>query len=287
MSFDGSQFDRAFVIDLGNVRISSLEAETPLSASFSIERDTGITPNNLEMTIYNLPISEQRALSSQTRNVVSIAAGYQKNPQLLFLGDVRRVESWKEKTDFITRVSAGDGEDKLEQSVINRNFAKGTPTGVILKALIDALGIGQGNVEDFVGASFSNGVSALETPLLVQGAVSNELRWFADSLGIEWSIQLGAFHGRRIGEAAKQEGPLITPDTGLLEKVRVGKGKGKLKAFETVVSFEALLLPNLVPGVAFRIDCPVISGDFVAKRTTHWGDTFGDSWFVSCDGVPL
>jgi hypothetical protein len=106
-----------------------------------------------------------------------------------------------------------------------------------------------------------------------------ELQVFADSLGIDWSFQDGQFVGADKGQPYDGQGPLLTSATGLLDARLDAKGN---------VEGSALLLPDLIPGVGFRIGEGRAAGDYVAVATHHTGDNFDETnWVVRFHGIPL
>jgi hypothetical protein len=284
-TFNTLLFDRAFIIDIGGVRVDSRDATNgrTMSAAFEIERDKTPIPNTAEIQIYNLNEQHRNALDSTEGEVCSVAAGYGSDPQLIFLGTIRQVESWREGSTWITQASAGDGEKELLEATIRRTFSKGTSLTTVLKALVEAAGIGQGNLNQIINLEFAGGGSTLASATTIAGAVSAELRAFTASVGLEWSIQNGAFQAHRIGEPARLGGPSISPTSGLVNHPRLYK-KGKKKGH---ISLTCLLQPALVPGVAFRVESTRYAGDFVAIRTKHRGKTFDNDWYVEVDGEPL
>jgi hypothetical protein len=114
---------------------------------------------------------------------------------------------------------------------------------------------------------------------MAHGSAVFELQVFADSLGIDWSFQDGQFVGAKKGQPYNGEGPLINASTGLID--------ARLDEFGNVEG-TALLLSDLIPGVAFRVEAERATGDFVCVATTHSGDNFDEqNWTVEFHGIPL
>jgi hypothetical protein len=278
---DKRQFGRVFIIELGDLKLEMRPPAPALRVAFSVERDKTEIPNNVELAIWNLSDETRARLEQQREMVCRVQAGYGDEPSQLFVGVVTRVEStWDNRSgDWMLRVSAGDGQDKYQNSKVNRSFAKGTPVHTVLKQLVAATGLASGNVSQLSHVTLANGAKELEGPYTAHGSAVFELQVFADSLGIDWSFQDGQFVGAKKGQPYAGQGPLITSSTGLLDARLDELGN---------VEGTALLLPDLLPGVGFRVEAERFSGDFVCVASTHSGDNFDEqNWTVQFHGIPL
>jgi len=273
------QWKRSFRLDVGSIRVESTSGALALRVAFSVDRDKTATPNNAEVAIWNLN-PDHRAELEQAKNVtVRVEAGYQDQISQIFFGALRKAETIVEGPDYITRVSGGDGEDKLKFATISKTFAKGTSVRDVLFTLIDRLTIGRGNADRLALLSFENFGTKLEKPLTVAGPVVEELARFARSLGLEWSIQDGTFQIVKIGEPSNiGQGPKISPATGLIGSPRIDS-EGKVQG-------RALILPDLLPGTRFRLESQATTGNFVCEKTRHFGDSRATEWYVDFLGKP-
>lgn len=282
MANDTAQFGRVFVVELGDLKLEMRPPAAALRVQFSVERDKTEIPNNVELAIWGLS-KETRARLEQAKELsCRVSAGYgSTDPSQIFTGIVSRIESSRDKSDGVTmlRVSAGDGQDKYQSSKVNKNFAKNTPVHTVLKELIAATGLASGNVSQLRDVALASGAKELEGPYMAHGSAVFELQVFADSLGIDWSFQDGQFVGARKGQPYNGEGPLLNASTGLID--------ARLDEFGNVEG-TALLLSDLIPGVAFRVEAERATGDFVCVATTHSGDNFDEqNWTVEFHGIPL
>jgi hypothetical protein len=278
---DKRQFGRVFVIELADLKLEMRPPAAALRVAFSIERDKTEIPNNVELAIWNLAPETRARLEQQREMTCRVQAGYGDEPSQLFTGIVTKVESTKDPRsgNWMLRVSAGDGQDKYQKNKVSLSFARGTAVLTVLKQLVAATGLSPGNVSQLTHVAFANGAKELEGPYTAHGSAAFELQVFADSLGIDWSFQDGQFVGARKGQPYAGQGPLITSATGLLE--------ARLDEFGNVEG-TALLLPDLIPGVAFRVEAERFSGDYVCVATTHSGDNFDEqNWTVQFHGIPL
>jgi hypothetical protein len=278
---DKLQFGRVFTIELGDLRLEMRPPAPALRVAFSVERDKSEVPNNVELAIWGLSKETRSKLEQAKELSCRLSAGYGDEPSQIFTGIVTNVESTHERStgDDILRVSAGDGQDKYSTNKVSKSFSKGTALLTVLKELVAATGLKPGNVSQLKDVALESGAKQLEGPYVAHGSAVFELQVFADSIGIDWSFQDGQFVGARKGQPYNGEGPLLTAKTGLIE-ARLDKDGN--------VQGTALLLPDLIPGVGFRVEAERATGDFVCVATTHSGDNFDETnWTVEFHGIPL
>lgn len=275
------QFLRNWSLQIGTRLIRPRADRHALRIAFSVERDETRYPNNCEIAVWNLAEETRHELDRSAENVTTILeAGYRDDVQQIFVGTLRRIEHVKEGPNVITRVSAGDGEEKIAVSRVAQTFVKGTTLQAVLKELIKALGIPEGNFKYLSQLKDATGGTKLARALSFAGPASDALSQFCASVGILWSVQDGEMRFRFAGSPSGDVAPLITPDTGLVGIPRIETSKDKAHKGQQVLSGTALILPGLVPGAAFVLRSAEISGNFIALTTKHYGDTAGKEWYV-------
>lgn len=286
-------FLRGYRITVGSVEIDATGGVGPnsLRVAFTVERDHKRAPNNAEVAIWNLNRSNQQALAKLTVVPVQIEAGYADGVGVIFKGDLRTARTRREGADWITRVSAGDGESKLRVASMARTFKAGTPIGDVIGALGQSLGVQPGNLNQFRGARLRDGSATLKRPLTIAGASSDELERLCRSCGLDWSVQSGALQIREVGSpVGSDRGPLLRSDTGLIgdvETERATETKDGAVKGQQIVSGRCLMRADLVPGRALRVESRDFTGNLVCIRTSHDGDSHAnDPWYVSWSGVP-
>lgn len=301
-------FQRAYRLNIGSVEIDARDGVglDSLRIAFSVQRDVTRHPNNAEISVYNLTPSHRAALAKQPSVRVRLEAGYVGDLGVVFDGDLRSARTQKEGADFITRASGGDGLTQCRTARINRTFAAGTPVSTVLAALAKSLGVGVGNLKDFGGVSLANGSKTLTRSLTLSGATFDELEHVTRSCGLRWSVQDSALQIREVGQpVGDRQGPLLRADTGLIGQVSVEtvvagaesvKGLVKTNKKLTGEGFTAgtvkvsglcLLRPDLIPGVPFRVESDVFTGNLVCVATVHAGDSHStDQWCVEWTGRP-
>lgn len=277
-------FNRKLLLELDTLKIESQAGKLGLRVTFDIERDTKPYPNNATISIYNLTRPSFEALASKPEITGRLEAGYEENIQQIFFGSLRRARTTREGTDWVTTCDLGDGEAELAQATISKSWSKGTPIGTVLQDFAAALGLGLGNVAQFL-ASQTAGGTILTQPLTVSGPVSEELSAFTRSVGLSWSIQDGAL---QLLDLAMPYAPgtavLLKPDTGLIGAPRLDVDSDTKK---TLCVARSLLQPELVPGSLFVVESEFVNGQFAARKTKHIGDTAGQDWYVDVEGVEI
>lgn len=286
-------FQRAYRLTIGTIEIDALQGVglSSLHMAFAVERDTKRNPNGCEIAVWNLSPSSRAALAKLANVPVRLEAGYVGDVGVIFQGDLRSARSRREGTDAVTRVSGGDGEVKIRTARINRTFAAGTPIGTVIGDLGKALGVGEGNLRQFTGATLANGSKRLSRALTVRGSVFDELECVTRSCGLQWSIQDSALQLRQAGApVGDRQGPLLRADSGLIgecEVETVAMAEPGFPAGSAKVCGACLLRADLIPGVPFRVESEAFTGNLVCTATAHDGDTHStDSWTVRWTGRP-
>lgn len=261
---------------------------TELRVSFSIEKDTGATPNKARINIYNLSADTRARLSKLSQAQVTLHAGYTDTVARIFDGQTRKgatgIQHAKTNTDWVTRLECGDGEAAFTQKEFTGSFAAGTPVTKVATALADALGLGRGNLEAAMRAgSFRQGITEFPHGLAVNGRASEELVKLMKTLGLEASIQDGQLQVLRPRETLGGQAVLLNKQTGLLGTPSYGSSEeGKEEKGPPTLKVRSLLQPALRPGVQVRVESEAVRGAFKLKSVTHNGDSRSGDWVSEC-----
>lgn len=300
------QFLRAYTLQIGEAdplglgtggfSISS-SSDRSLDLAFQIDRDERPWPNKAEIQIWNLNADHRQYLAKERGLPCRLEAGYRGSTGVIFDGFLRTGNSVKNGADWITTVSAGDGEvnksgEPLASSFIRKSWPRGTPLIQIITDFADVLDVDFGNTR-LVGAAAATRLGpALIHGLAVDGPVVDEWIYFTRSAGLKWSIQDGAIQLRAGGIPAGVV-PLISADNGLIGRVATSTKivrredliEKKIVVTETaVVQCEALLHPPLKPGYQFVLKSAEAVGTYLCTAVSHVGDTSGLSWYTRFEG---
>lgn len=273
------QWGRAATIELGDLKIVQVPFERCMRFSFSVSRDKTEFPNTAEVKIWGLNQATRERLERQSELTCRVMAGYKDQAAQIFFGEVQDAHTIRDGADRILRVTLGEGQNEYMSKEVALSFAKGTPLNTVLAKLVAATGQGIGNANQLSSLALASGSKELEGAYVAHGSAVFELQVFCDSIGLDWSFQDNQFMGAPSGKPYRADGPLLSPSTGLINVMLDRRGN---------IEGKALLLPDLIPGVGFRVESDSVTGDFVANATTHEGDNYDEgTWNVVFHGIPL
>lgn len=138
------KFDRSYSINIKNPAGVSLTIEPPFSADIQVDRSMRATMNNCDITLYNLSPSTRNQIYKDKytwtqRWQMSVMAGYGKNLFQIFLGNITEAYSYKQNTDWITKIVAYDGSYQINNGFIAQSFSSGTNIKDIIKQGVTSL----------------------------------------------------------------------------------------------------------------------------------------------------
>jgi hypothetical protein len=259
-----------FVLSNTGLRISDLRC------TFKVVRKLKPEPNPCEVTITNLAESTRNQLEGKGFRVI-LQAGYGDQVSQLFSGDVRTFDHEHQRPDWITKILAGDGDRAFKFARVSQSFAPGTQIKEVVKAAARALMSDPGSAlqkaEQLVG-EFSSGYAH-------HGGAADELTSLLEPFGWEWSMQDGRIELLGPGEHVGEEGPLISPETGLVGSPTVGAPEKV--GFPPVLKCRSLLQPRLRPGQRFELRAHGRHGFYRCRQVVHQGDTAGGDWYTDIE----
>lgn len=250
---------------------------TDLRISFDIAHHTGGDPSKGKVTLYGLSADSRKWIKDNGHQLL-VRAGYGAAMGDIFAGDVTRVEIQK---DLSVQITAGDGEQALQDSTISLTLAPGTSLSDAITAITDQLGLNVGHLPDYEDVPFLAGC-------VLHGPVSVYLDWVARELGCQWWIQDGELIIQKPGYPLDELAMVVNIHTGL-----VGRPKGLTKkreqqdgeaedtAVEDVwgVGWTQLLDPRMRPGRYVRLESQQFTGVYVPETVKFIGDSGWDDTF--------
>lgn len=261
---------------------------TKLRMSAKIERSLVKSPNTAEVKIYNL-WEDTRAAFEDLPIRVYLAAGYQEDNRLLFVGDVRRGSgSEHDGTEWVTTLKLGDGQRAFSHAKISRSYRPGTP---VLAALTDAARSMNLELPREIVAS-PELAAGIASGAVLSGWASDELTRLLSPYGYSWSIQSGKLQILRDDQVLVGVERVIDQANGMVgtPKMKVPtptKSKKSKKVKRATVEFEHLLDGTLVPGMRIRLRAESLEGAFKLTKVTYVLDTHGADWTSKCEGIPV
>ena len=205
----------------------------------------------------------------------SIGAG---NLPLLFGGDVREIWSTREGPDWVTTLSAGDG-DAASTARVNKAYGPGTPLRFAIEQVAGELGLGLGQLPaELSTAALWDGGRQFASGVVLSGNGYKQLTRLLTAAGYRWTVQDSEIVVVKLGSSFGSA-VLLSPDTGL-----VGS---PTPANDGRVSAQALLQPDLVPGRQVQFDSRHVKGHYLVESAEYLGETAGQEWYVQVEAVPL
>lgn len=264
-------FRRAWRVQVGTLDVSAL------AVSFKAKRSLAQRAGTLDLTIRNLTEEHRREIQRARRfhTFVEVMAGYRDSMSLIFRGDLRKAVPARDGTDWIVKVTAGDGEHAIRSARVSRSFAPGTTVQAVVRHIADAMGVGVGNASQALrGATLGTSGGAFPEGTVLFGQAAEELTRLCASAGKTWSIQEGNLQILNRGGALEREAILLSPGTGMVGTPEVVNRR--------VITVTALLQPGLVPGqqVVVQSSALLTTAPWRITEAEYSGDTYGSDWYA-------
>lgn len=249
-----------------------------------VEKTHKPEPNKGELKIWNLSrqqraqIEEMRPKIGSTTGIPVLIEGGYKSTGLsqIFLGDLRTAWSERVGPDWITTIESGDGEQAIKNAQLDVAYGPRTSPEVALRAIVKALGVGDGNVAKTMAKLRATGVANLfEHRIPISGSAADHLTNFTRSAGLEWSIQDGALQITDRGRALDGFAVRLNSTSGLVESPTVDP-KGVLTA-------RMFLQPSIRVGALLVLDSLTVQGNWRIERAAWECDTHGRPWYVTVE----
>ena len=270
------------------VQIRDIRTET-LRCVFKVEKHLKPDPNTIELKVYNLTEDHRKSLENipdrpkgvtlaklasdlTAHNMVRLEAGYEDGMSQLYLGEVRAAYSITEGPNIATVVTAGDGEKDLSVTRVNVPLGVKTSREVALRAIVKALGCGEGNLEKAIASLNEAEGSGYAAGGALYGSAADELDAFCKAAQLDWSIQDGKLLILDRGKALEGSALSLSSDTGLIESPKVDS-KG-------IVTAKTLMIPDMYPGRAVVFNAKSLKGGYRVEECTYQGDTHGPNWEI-------
>lgn len=269
-------------VDISNLRIS-----------FEVIKTVEPIPNTATIKVYNLAENNVGAIQDEYDDVL-LNAGYAGSIAQIFVGNIQFVSHYREGPDFITEITAADGDRDYRNAYINETLAAGTNDAEAVRRIIATMSKTSEGTVQTVSATRSRGK-------VLQGPSREVLSQIARSNGTNWSIQDGELQMVR-ADSHTGVAWVLNASTGLLEAPeRNDKG----------ISAKCLLNPQIVINGAIQLDNKAIKikrqkqkalktqkqqgeparlspdGIYKVIKLTHQGDTRAQDWFTLVECVSL
>ncbi len=259
---------------------------TGFDVRFDIAKSIKPQPNTCKIHVFNLN-SDHRAQLEELRPKAEpgtkaatkgiptkLDAGYGNRLSQLWLGDLRTINSIREGSNWQTTLESGDGEKAWVNARLHVSYGPKTPVETALKAMIAALGVGEGNVAKVLADLQINGMGKLFSQgLVISGSVATELTAFARSADLEWSIQDGSIQFTNRGKALAGKAVKLSSTSGMIGSPTVDA--------DGLLTVKMQMIPDVRPGTLIVMDAERIKGNYRIEKGTWSGDTVAGEWSIT------
>ncbi|HSS39038.1 MAG TPA: hypothetical protein VLT58_09740 [Polyangia bacterium] len=282
---------------------SGLQVEG-LRVEFTITKTIGRAPNTAKIKIYNLSQATEGQIKGEFDEVL-LNAGYQGASLLIFRGNIRHADAYRDGVNRILELDCADGDKDFRKAIVNTTLAKGTTTAQVVDHVIQQF-------ETTTRGTIILASKARPRGLVLCGMARDVLDRVASEQDAHWSIQDGALHIVPVDKTLPSEAIVINSGTGMLgAPVRDDKGikvrcllnprikvNGKIwldnNDFRDQVAKTKTTYPGAKPpkksaktkrsGTLARLDP---DGIYKCFRVDHEGDTRGEKWETTIMCVAL
>lgn len=270
-----------------------------LRIQFEIVKTSDPDPNYAIIKIFNLAPSNEEKIRKEFDDII-VNAGYKDSVRLIFRGNIRFAYRYRQGSDWITEIEAGDGDKDFRNAVINETLAAGTTN----KQLVDRA------AKTF--SSTTKGELQLKERQryrgkVISGNTRDILHDVAQESGANWSIQDGQLQIIKVDSVLSEEAIVINASTGMLNSPEVNdKGiavkallnpqlrvNGRIKLDNNSIKLKALKPKTLANArqreEATRKEPVRLDPDGIYKilKITHKGDTRSNDWYTEVECIGL
>lgn len=256
---------------------------TDMRVKFDIEKSMSKSPNRAKIEISNLREDTRQQIQTRRPLKVMLEAGWDDKVLVIFKGDAALVESTHERTDWITKLEAGDGELAFANASIAQSFGEGATGQQVLGALAKQMGLSvptnvQGAKDLIKQITGGAGIS-------LHGTAQTEMTKLLRPTGRSWSVQDEQLVILGAGETSESQAVLISQQTGMIGEpdYELPKTPGK----PAVLKVKSQLNGNIQIGRKIQMNSDAIKGLFRVEKLKHSGDTHGKPWETEIQATML
>ena len=246
-----------------------------LRIRFTVEKTLGKDPNSATILVTNL--AEKTRAEFETKPThITLSAGFDFKNKLLYKGDVKNAESFREGPDWITQITCGTGQHALSGARTSFSFGKGTSPATMVDKVLKGMGLKMPtNFEE--GKEFINTLSG---KTISGPSVANVQKLVGPSY--QFSIQDDVAVILKENGVRFAAGTRVSQDTGMIGIPTLSPPKHK--GGKPVVLCKTFINGDIQAGGFITLDTLTVNGDFKNAKVTHTGDTHGQEWYTSVEG---
>lgn len=262
-------------VQIGTKLIKEHEIEFDVVSTLSSEPDEAI------VRIANLSREDRAQLEASKKNtVVTVSAGYENpGPSVLFTGNLRRIHTERQAETTYTIVEAQDSfRVRNPAQRLDKSYRKGTSLKTVINDLVRASGVSRGNINKVLNLSqFSEKYQA---PYHASGQAWEQLVSIFESRDFNLTTQNNKILVSPLRQVqSRRTVALLKAGTGLIGTPSVDQ--------DGLLTCEALMVPDIFPGTAIRVESEFVTGDYKVVKTTHKGSLYNSGARLTIEGTAL
>jgi hypothetical protein len=287
---------RAYLLNIAGVKMATGAGPASIDIEFTVDRSLTATANTAEIIVYNLSEDTRKSLQGFDGAVpVELFAGSDPGPSeptwspgLIFKGKLREITSANQGSNWITKVSSGDGDET--NKLVSFSIGPGASLTDAVNKLIGEMQISIGNAKTAIlGGSFLNGGgNQMPSGAIMHGPAGQQLERLLRSMGKTYSVQNGELQILDSGRPDNQTAYVVNASNGLVGSPEIGSVKNSSgKKVKGGCKFRSLLTTEIYPGRECKVESNLVNGHFRVISCTYFGQYAGPDWYVDVSSVAI
>lgn len=231
----------------------------------------------------SLPTEARRELRT-----VNLQAGYERSIGQIFAGEILILQSFRERTEWVTHLVARTGRT-AGAAIVSETADAGQTNKDLLGSILNSVGaqdplLSIQKAKDLAKAGdYSGALDKLVKSVTMVGPALDSLKKLSSRVGLEVWIDDDELVLIKAAQALTLEQVVLRPDSGLIgapERVVDDKNPTSI-----VYRGKALLNPQLTVGRRIQIVSDSANGQFVVREVKHSGDSHAAEWYTEFECV--
>lgn len=255
-----------------------------LRVSFNINKDLEKAENKATVNIYNVNEDSYKMLQKINETYyINVCIGYgDGSKSQIFYGNIEKSTYTRDRSDWILSIDSKDGQDVIQNSIINKSYSGNMTVKDMLLNMIDSSNELTkdvfSNTKKWIIEKLSTNNKKTQNGLSISGRLLDEANKLLKEVGASLSIQDGKAQVIFVNSNNKTDIVLLSPNTGLI-------GSPINKGADEGIEFKCLLIPLINPGGLVKIESRYIADYFRVDKVQFKGDTHGNDWECFCEAV--
>lgn len=255
-----------------------------LRVAFNITKDLEKAENKATVSIFNVNEDSYKMLQKVNETYyMSLCVGYgDGSKSQIFYGNIEKSSFTRDRADWILTIESKDGQDLIQNSIINKSYRENmTVKDILLDMINSSTTLTQdafSNTKKWIVEKLSTNSKKTNNGLTISGKLLDEANKLLKEVGATLSIQDGKAQVIFVDSNNKTDIVLLSPNSGLI-------GSPINKGADEGIEFRCLLIPLINPGGLVKIESRYIADYFRVDRVQFKGDTHGSDWECLCEAV--